>query len=183
MKEHTIPSSIRTPLSSTSENVPINTSLSKVYEQTDNIFKTPVPVSKTKEVYSQCPECQSPARTTFKKAGYCKRCNHDFCIHCFYLKNTHSPTCQVVGGPGVTCSPRKATNSNRRQSVGSKESKSRLKRLWWCLSIQDKEENKERSNSRFLSTTHSDMIVHEVSQILANWIETVLCRQSNIYFT
>lgn len=120
----------RTPLSSAPDNVPLLPNIPKELSmsETDNIFITPVS-SSSKELYKQCPVCQSPARTTYRQTGHCTKCNQDFCLHCFYTKSNHSPTCQVIGGSGVTCSPRKLSTSSRRYSMSSKENRSRLKRL------------------------------------------------------
>ena len=84
----------------------------------------------SKDKYKQCPECQSPAKISYQRVGHCTKCNTDFCIHCFYLKEKHSPTCQVVGGSGTVGSPRKLINSlSHRYSMNAKENKNRLKRL------------------------------------------------------
>lgn len=118
----------RTPLSAGISNIPRLETSSKDSDELDEVFKTPV-ASSSKELYKHCPTCQSPARTAFRQTGHCTKCNQDFCIHCFYTKEKHSPTCQIVGGSGVTGSPRKLTSNNRRYSLGSKENRTRLKRL------------------------------------------------------
>lgn len=96
-------------------------------------FETPVSTPRrtridSKESYQQCPQCRSPAKTT-KQCAFCAKCNDTFCTYCFYSNNRHSPTCHVIGGRGITCSPNKLSNSSRRYSIGSKENKARLKRI------------------------------------------------------
>jgi len=95
----------------------------------EELFITPqcTPVS-SNDSYKHCPQCQSPAKTS-KLCGFCSKCNDKFCTYCFYTNDKHSPTCRVVGGSGVTCSPRKLSTATRRYSIGSKENKSRLKRI------------------------------------------------------
>lgn len=83
----------------------------------------------SKSSYRHCPVCHTPSRTTFKQIGHCKKCDQDFCIHCFYTNCNHSPTCVVIGGSGVSGSPRRLDTRNSRRSSSSKESKARLKRL------------------------------------------------------
>lgn len=119
-----MPSEVRTPLSFKTINI---IATPEINNDNDNLFLTPTPLS-TSSSYRQCPECQSPARTTFKQTGHCMKCNHDFCLHCFYTKD-HSPTCQSIGGTGITSSPYKISSKSRRYSVGSKNNKARLKRL------------------------------------------------------
>jgi len=97
-----------------------------------NEEKTPTVVQPASSNFRHCPGCQSPARTTFQQIGHCNKCNNDFCIHCFYTNNKHSPTCQLVGGSGVSGSiTRKLDkgNSSKRYSIGSSNNKARLKRL------------------------------------------------------
>ena len=94
--------------------------------------KTPTLVQPTSSNFRQCPGCQSPARTTFQQIGHCNKCKNDFCIHCFYTNNKHSPTCQLVGGSGVSGSMTRKLDkggSSKRYSIGSTSNKARLKRL------------------------------------------------------
>ena len=126
-----VPAISRTPLSSNYSNIKIiNTDQVSLNTTNTNIFVTPEPsIKPSKDLYRQCPECQSPARTTFKQIGHCTKCDQDFCLHCFYKNSQHSPTCQVVGGSGVSSSPHKLSSQPRRFSLGSSSNKSRLKRL------------------------------------------------------
>jgi len=113
---------LSTPLTDTS-----NISRQKLYTKAETPASTPRRVS-SKDLYQQCPQCQSPAKTT-KQCAFCSKCNDTFCTHCFYTNNRHSPTCHVVGGRGITCSPNKLSSTGRRYSIGSKENKARLKRI------------------------------------------------------
>lgn len=92
--------------------------------------KTPI-VQASSSKYKQCPECQSPARTTFKQVCHCTKCNKDFCTRCFYPNNGHSPTCVMVGGSGVSGNITRKLDQKtpKKYSIGSSGNKARLKRL------------------------------------------------------
>jgi len=129
-KKHLAPPAVLlTPLSTPT---PLTQRNDKVQDATPiNSTSSNVTVQPSSSTYKQCPDCQSPARTTFKQVGHCTNCDKDFCIRCLFTNNKHSPTCQMVGGTGVSGNMTRKLDQkpSKRYSIGSSGNKARLKRL------------------------------------------------------
>ncbi|XP_065651955.1 F-box only protein 43 [Hydra vulgaris] len=130
VKKTTLLGPLRLPLLTSNVNVDANTPSKLLKVESNTFLNSDTFLLTSKDKYKQCPECQSPSKISYQNVGHCTKCNTDFCIHCFYSKEKHSPTCQVMGGPGTLGSPRKLTNAYCHQySINAKDNKVRLKRL------------------------------------------------------
>ena len=78
------------------------------------------------ESLRKCPKCSSPARciNSVQDRAFCSKCQHDFCIKC--LRCYHGATdCSIV----MRKKPKVDT------SVGTKKSKTNLRRLWHPVNV------------------------------------------------